>query len=58
LGLPGEGFTSVNLEILIVTVTGVLGAFWALIYLRRRSAVAPNISHSGFNSLEVLRVAV
>ena len=39
-------------------VTGVLGAFWALVYLRRRSAVAPIISHSGFNSLEILRVAV
>ena len=38
--------------------TGLLGAFWALIYLRRRSAVAPIISHSGFNSLEILRVAV
>ena len=39
-------------------VTGVLGAFWALVYLQRRSAVAPIISHSGFNSLEILRVAV
>ena len=39
-------------------VTGVLGAFWALVYLQRRSAVAPIISHSGFNSLEILRVAI
>ena len=39
-------------------VTGVLGAFWAIVYLRRRSAVAPIISHSGFNSLEILRVAI
>ena len=39
-------------------VTGVLGAFWTLVYLRRRSAIAPIISHSGFNSLEILRVAV
>lgn len=37
--------------------TGVLGAFWAVIYLRRRSAVAPIVSHSGYNTLEVLRVA-
>lgn len=38
--------------------TGVLGAFWAVLYLRRRSSVAPVVSHAGFNSLEVLRVAL
>lgn len=38
--------------------TGVLGAFWAIVYLRRRSSIAPMISHSGFNALEVLRVAI
>ena len=37
--------------------TGTLGAFWAILYLRRRSSVAPLVSHAGFNSLEVLRVA-
>lgn len=41
-----------------VITTGVLGAFWAVIYLRRRSVVAPVVSHAGFNSLEVLRVAL
>ena len=41
-----------------VMTTGVLGGFWALVYLRRRSSVAPIISHSGFNSLEILRVAL
>ena len=41
-----------------VITTGMLGAVWALIYLRRRSAVAPIISHSGFNSPEILRVAI
>ena len=40
-----------------VITTGVLGAFWAAVYLRRRSAIGPLVSHSGFNSLEVLRVA-
>ena len=40
-----------------VITTGVLGAFWATVYLRRRSSIAPLVSHSGFNSLEVLRVA-
>jgi membrane protease YdiL (CAAX protease family) len=38
--------------------TGTLGAFWAVVYLRRRSAVAPVVSHAGFNSLEILRVAI
>jgi membrane protease YdiL (CAAX protease family) len=38
--------------------TGLLGAFWAVLYLRRRSAVAPLVSHAGFNALEVLRAAI
>jgi membrane protease YdiL (CAAX protease family) len=38
--------------------TGSLGAFWAVLYLRRRSSIAPVVSHAGFNSLEVLRVAL
>jgi uncharacterized protein len=41
-----------------VITTGLLGAFWAVLYLRRRSAVAPVVSHAGFNTLEVLRVAM
>lgn len=41
-----------------VITTGVLGAFWAVVYVRRRSTVAPLVSHSGFNALEVLRVAI
>jgi membrane protease YdiL (CAAX protease family) len=38
--------------------TGALGAFWAIVYLRRRSSIAPMISHAGFNSIEVFRVAL
>jgi membrane protease YdiL (CAAX protease family) len=38
--------------------TGALGAFWAVLYLWRRSTLAPLVSHAGFNSLEVLRVAM
>lgn len=38
--------------------TAVLGAFWAIVYLRRRSTIAPMVSHAGFNALEVLRVAL
>ena len=41
-----------------VITTGMLGAFWAALYLRRRSVVAPIVSHAGFNTLEVLRVAL
>ena len=41
-----------------VFTTSLLGIFWSVVYLRRRSVVAPIVSHSGFNSLEVLRVAV
>lgn len=38
--------------------TGTLGLFWSLLYLARRSSIAPIVSHAGFNSLEVLRVAL
>jgi membrane protease YdiL (CAAX protease family) len=41
-----------------VVTTGALGAFWAIVYLKRRSSVAPIVSHAGFNTLEILRVAV
>jgi len=38
--------------------TGLLGAFWAVVYLRRRSSVAPIVSHSGFNLLQLLQLFV
>lgn len=38
--------------------TGAMGLFWALVYLDRRSSVAPMVSHAGFNSLEILRIAL
>ena len=41
-----------------VITTGMLGALWAVVYVWRRSTVAPIISHAGFNTLEVLRVAM
>jgi membrane protease YdiL (CAAX protease family) len=40
-----------------VVTTAALGAFWAVVYLKRRSSVAPVVSHAGFNTLEILRVA-
>lgn len=33
--------------------TGLLGAFWGMVYLRRRSAVAPMVSHAGFDLLQI-----
>ena len=39
-------------------VTGVLGAMWAVLYLRRRSVVAPIVSHAGFNLLQILQFVV
>lgn len=36
-----------------VLVTGALGAFWGVVYLKRRSIVAPVVSHAGFNLLQV-----
>lgn len=36
--------------------TAVLGAFWGLVYLRRRSIVAPMVSHASFNLLEIGRM--
>ena len=41
-----------------VITTAALGAVWALLYLDRRSSVAPVMSHAGFNSLEILRVVL
>lgn len=34
-------------------VTGVLGAYWGVLYLRRGSIVAPVLSHGAFNALQV-----
>lgn len=34
--------------------TGLLGAFWGLIYLRRRSCAAAIVSHSGFDLVQIV----
>ena len=36
-----------------VVATALLGAFWGVVYLRRRSIVAPMISHAAFDLLQV-----
>lgn len=38
--------------------TAALGFVWAVMYLWRRSSIAPIVSHAGFNSIEVLRIAI
>jgi membrane protease YdiL (CAAX protease family) len=35
--------------------TGLLGAYWGVVYLRRRSAVAPMVSHAGFDLLQIVQ---
>ncbi len=42
----------------VAIATAALGAFWGLVYLRRRSIVAPAIAHAGFNLSEILRQAL
>ena len=34
--------------------TGLLGAFWGMVYLRRRSMVAPMVSHAGFDLMQIV----
>ena len=41
-----------------MVVTGCLGAFWAAMYLTRRSAIGPISSHALFDTLQILRLAV
>jgi membrane protease YdiL (CAAX protease family) len=38
--------------------TGLLGAFWGIIYLRRRSCAAPIVSHAGFDLVQILQFFV
>ena len=35
--------------------TGLLGAAWGIVYLRRRSVIAPIVSHAGFNLLQLVK---
>jgi membrane protease YdiL (CAAX protease family) len=38
--------------------TGFLGLIWGLVYLRRRSIIAPMVSHAGFNLAQVVKTVV
>jgi len=47
----GSGHLLQGLDAAITT--GILGAIWGIVYLRRRSTVAPMVGHSGFNLLQL-----
>ena len=34
--------------------TGLLGLFWGIVYVRRRSSLAPIVSHAGFDLLQII----
>jgi membrane protease YdiL (CAAX protease family) len=36
--------------------TAILGAIWGVVYLLRRSIVAPMVSHAGFNLAQIIKV--
>ena len=38
----------------VVIITALLGTLWNLVYLARRSVVAPMVSHASFNLIEVI----
>jgi membrane protease YdiL (CAAX protease family) len=42
----------------VATATAVLGVFWGAVYLRRRSIASTVVSHSCFNTMEILRFAI
>ena len=42
----------------VAVTTAALGLFWGIVYLRRGSLVAPVVSHSGFNTAEIVRSAI
>ena len=39
----------------VALATGTLGAFWGLIFLRRRSIAGPMVGHAGFNLAQVIK---
>lgn len=49
----GAGHLLQGVDAAIATAT--LGVFWGIVYLRRRSAIAPIVSHSGFNLLQIVQ---
>ena len=42
----------------VALATAALGAFWGIVYLRRRSIASTSVAHAGFNLSEILRHGV
>ena len=38
----------------VVIITALLGMLWSVVYLARRSVIAPMVSHASFNLIEVI----
>jgi membrane protease YdiL (CAAX protease family) len=55
-GLFGLGHLDQGRDVALATA--VLGAFWGVIFLRRRSIAAPMVGHAGFNLLQVVKFLV
>lgn len=51
--LFGLGHAEQGMDAMLIT--GLLGALWALLYITRRSIVAPLVSHAGFNLAQLLK---
>jgi membrane protease YdiL (CAAX protease family) len=49
----GLGHAEQGIDVMIAT--GLLGAVWGLLYIARRSIVAPMVSHAGFNLAQLLK---
>ena len=42
----------------VALAIGMLGLFWGVLYVRRRSAVMAMVNHAGFNALQVVQVMI
>ncbi len=42
----------------VAVAIGLLGLFWGIVYVRRRSAVLPMVNHASFNAIQVLQGVV
>jgi membrane protease YdiL (CAAX protease family) len=42
----------------VAAALGLLGLFWGLLYLRRRSVVMPMVNHACFNASQVAQVLI
>jgi membrane protease YdiL (CAAX protease family) len=54
--LFGLGHGTQGMDVMIATA--VLGAIWGVLYLRRRSVVAPMVSHATFNLAQLAKSLV